>query len=230
MSNDGKDDSDLYLTAWYVLVGSVFIYIFGHLHPNFNLIGFIADTFSIIASIPEAFIIFFGPTIAIFAGIVTGIFFIWLVCTLFKILCERALQENTGGVEVSVWDSMTNYKKIYLQNRNKIKGSIDLKEYYKLVVEYNLCSCVERRSEIANIFTKRSWGKPFLKQFQRKPFKSEKAESNRKRIDQMRLLFLPCPECLTDIDCNDAKEGVTYSCHRCAAYYKFKNDVGLLIC
>ena len=138
--------------------------------------------------------------------------------------------EDTGDLNKHTWESHTVYKKIFFQNRDKITGSIDIKEYYKLVVEYNLCSCVERRSEIADIFTERNLGKPFLKQFQRKPFKSEKAESNRKRIDQMRLLFLPCPECLTDIDCNDAKEGVTYSCHRCAAYYKFKTDVGLLIC
>lgn len=163
-------------------------------------------------------------------SLVLSVAFLCFVIVIFHFIYENIVSNNRGGLDRLTWESYTDYKKIFFQNKNKFKGAIDLKEYYKLVVEYNLCSHTERESEIADVFTERNWGKPFLKEFKRKPFKSEKAESNRKRIEQMKLLFLPCPECLTDIDCNNAKERTIYICHGCAIYYKFRNDVGLIKC
>ena len=141
---------------------------------------------------------------------------------------ESTEDEDTGEPDRYTWESFTYYKKIFFQNKNRITGKLDIKEYYRLVVEYNLCSSTERRLEIGAVFAERKWGEPFLKQLKREPFKSEKAESNRKTIEQKRLLFLPCPECLTDIDCNDAQEDVVYSCHRCSICYRLRKDVGLI--
>ena len=98
-----------------------------------------------------------------------------------------------------------------------------------MVVEYNLCSCLERRSEIVAVFTERNLGQPFLEEFKRKPHKDKKAELYRKIEDQKKLLVLPCPECLTDIDCNAAQDCKIYECYECNVKYKFKNDVGLII-
>jgi hypothetical protein len=166
----------------------------------------------------------FKYAILIFSG-GAGLILIIIIC---RLSVEKICAEDTGGLNRQTWDSLTKYKKIFFQNKNRITGKLDLKEYYSLVVEYNLCSNDKRRLEIGAVFAERKWGEPFLKQFEREPFKNEKAESNRKLIEQKRLLFLPCPECLTDIDCNDAQEGVGYSCNRCDCNYRFRKGVGLI--
>ena len=236
MSNNKNEDSNLYLTAYYVLVCLVFIYVFGHLHPNIFRIfdsdfnGFTSLLKTLTPNFSELDKQQFIDTISILSG---GAFLCLIVVIFYLILvsvCAVFIKvENTGGLDTYTWEKFTIYKKTFLQNKDKITGSIDMKEYYKLVVEYNLCSCTERRLEIVAVFTERNWGQPFLEEFKREPFTLEEAELKREKIEQIKLLVLPCPECLTDIDCNTAQDNMIYECHRCAVNYKFKNDVGLII-
>ncbi len=230
MSDNKNDDSQLYLTAWYVLVVLVFAWVTVFLHPNIfdavfdGLSDFTSFPKKLTTSLSELDKEQFIATILIFSGSAFFCLIILICYSIYKKICA----EDTGGLDRHTWDASTKYKKIFFQNKNRIAGKLDLKEYYRFVVEYNLCSCDKRRLEIGAVFLERKWGKPFLKKFERKPFKNKKAESNRKTIEQKRLLFLPCPECLTDIDCNNAQEGVEYSCNRCDCNYRFRKDVGLI--
>jgi hypothetical protein len=173
-------------------------------------------------------------TVSVFAGLVVLAVIIFIIFVIIGTLLEgdtggdETRAEDTGGLNRYTWESLTIYKRIFYQNQKRIAVELNIKEYYSLVVEYNLCSCDKRRLEICAVFAERNWGNPFLKRFKRRPFRDAKAESNRKRNERIKLLVLPCPECFTDIDCNDAEEEIVYSCHRCSINYRFRDDVGLI--